>query len=694
MKRTTTKKLLLCLLGSVSAGLGGAEAANAQTLAVQPLEPSLSQDIAQAPQVLTQDKPSLRPSATVAETGDIVLNQHGFAPSAPKLAVLIRSTQSPVGFSVIDGSGTVVFTGQSKNFGLNTASGHRVHHLDFSTLTPSGQGYRVVVGARQSPPFAIGNGLYKSLARDALSYFYQSRAGQAVQAAYVPTTTPPLSRPAGHIGETARCFSGLDKRGTVWPDCPDIAGPGIADKDIDGGWYDAGDLGKYSVNAALTVFTLLNYYESQHKVFPRCGGNFKDGDQPLPEAGDGMNDLLNEARVGIEFMLKMQVKTTAPLPLAIGNQPSSGPLNITSKSVPGMMFHKVHNPDWGSLGRSPAQDTQPRYLYPPSTQATLGLAAIGAQCARIFSQIDPELSARCLSAASRAFSAAQATSNAYAYDNFNGGGPYDDLSLDDERLWAATELWLSTGEPQYLAQIESVLGDGVSGGFDTSGARELTWAHVEYAALLSLAVSAKAKRPNQRRIWESKALTDLGTLARVYAAQTDSQGMAIPYGKAAYDWGSNGILLSRAMIMATHGDASAAAKDRTAMRAEVGNMMDYLLGRNPLSQSYITGYGSKPMLRPHHRFWANTVDANFPAPPAGVISGGPNNSSMVDPIAIQLEGNCIGQTCWDDHVEAYSLNEVAINWNAPLVWVSGWLNAQESQCREPVRTPADISDKL
>ncbi len=689
MKRNKTKVLLFCLLGSVSAELAAAQIQPTQALD-QNLNESLKQDIAQAPLVLDQNKPSLRRAATVVSQGDIVLNQHGFAPNTPKLAVHIRSAQSPVAFSVIDASGAVVFTGQSKNFGLNTASGHRVHHLDFSTITTSGQGYRLAVGAKQSPPFAIGTGLYKPLARDALSYFYQSRAGQPVEAAYVPTTTPPLSRPAGHIGERALCFSGLDKRGTVWPACPNIVGPNIEGKDIDGGWYDAGDLGKYSVNAAIAVFTLLNYYESQHKVFPRCGGNFKDGDQPMPEAGDGMNDLLNEARVGIEFMLKMQVKTTAPLALAIGNQPSSGPLNITSKSVPGMVFHKVHNPDWGSLGRSPAQDTQARYLYPPSTQATLGLAAIGAQCARIFSQIDPELSERCLSAASQAFSAAQVTNNAYAYDNFNGGGPYDDLSLTDERLWAATELWLSTGEPQYLAQIQTALPNG----FDTSGARELTWAHVEYAALLSLTVSAKAKRPSERRIWESKALTDLGTLARLYAAQTSSQGMAIPYSKAAYAWGSNGIMLNRAMIMATHGDASPTAKARAEMRAEVGNMMDYLLGRNPLSQSYITGYGSRPMVRPHHRFWSNTIDANFPAPPAGVISGGPNNRSMVDPIAMQLEGNCIGQTCWDDHVEAYALNEVAINWNAPLVWVSGWLNAQESQCREPVRTPADVANKL
>ncbi|MBC7018195.1 glycosyl hydrolase, partial [Salmonella enterica subsp. enterica serovar Enteritidis] len=83
-------------------------------------------------------------------------------------------------------------------------------------------------------------------------------------------------------------------------------------------------------------------------------------------------------------------------------------------------------------------------------------------------------------------------------------------------------------------------------------------------------------------------------------------------------------------------------------------------------------HGLLSMRNPHHRFWAPSLDPALPGPPPGALSGGPNSTAMVDPIARQLEGHCAPQRCWADDVEAYALNEVAINWNAPLVWVAMW----------------------
>ena len=79
------------------------------------------------------------------------------------------------------------------------------------------------------------------------------------------------------------------------------------------------------------------------------------------------------------------------------------------------------------------------------------------------------------------------------------------------------------------------------------------------------------------------------------------------------------------------------------------------------------------MTNPHHRFWAHSLDPRFPPPPPGVLSGGPNNTVLADEVAPSLKGRCAPQTCWLDDARAFSLNEVAINWNAPLVWVSAWL---------------------
>ena len=102
--------------------------------------------------------------------------------------------------------------------------------------------------------------------------------------------------------------------------------------------------------------------------------------------------------------------------------------------------------------------------------------------------------------------------------------------------------------------------------------------------------------------------------------------------------------------------------------------MDYLLGRNPLAQCYVTGYGDMPLRNPHHRFWANQKDASFPKAPPGVMVGGPNSSAR-DPIAREasLRGRP-AQRCFVDHIDSWATNEVAINWNAPLAWVAAFLD--------------------
>jgi endoglucanase len=109
--------------------------------------------------------------------------------------------------------------------------------------------------------------------------------------------------------------------------------------------------------------------------------------------------------------------------------------------------------------------------------------------------------------------------------------------------------------------------------------------------------------------------------------------------------------------------------------------MDYLLGRNPLDQSYVSGYGARPMRNPHHRFWAHQLNPAYPSPPPGVLSGGPNNSSMGDPVASTMRGTCAPQTCWRDMAMAWTQNEVAINWNAPFFWVAAFLDEAPGPAR-------------
>jgi endoglucanase len=158
-----------------------------------------------------------------------------------------------------------------------------------------------------------------------------------------------------------------------------------------------------------------------------------------------------------------------------------------------------------------------------------------------------------------------------------------------------------------------------------------------------------------------------------YAANVPLQGYQLPYssGDGGYYWGSNSSVLNNMVILALAYDFTAQAKYFNA----VSNGMDYLLGRNPNVKSYVSGYGEDPMLNPHHRFWAPSV-SGYPAPPPGVIAGGPNSNMDDGYIQAVFPNGCdpAPQKCYVDNIATYSTNEVAINWNAPLAWISAFMN--------------------
>jgi endoglucanase len=144
-----------------------------------------------------------------------------------------------------------------------------------------------------------------------------------------------------------------------------------------------------------------------------------------------------------------------------------------------------------------------------------------------------------------------------------------------------------------------------------------------------------------------------------------------------YPWGSNSFIINNMMILGYAYDF--AKKDEYLEGMVLG--MDYLLGRNGMAQSYVTGYGQNPLKNPHHRFWAKQYDPKFPPAPPGAVSGGPN-SSLQDPYvkAAGLMG-CQPQKCFMDHIEAWSVNEITINWNAPFAWVTAYLDENAKRAK-------------
>jgi endoglucanase len=253
-----------------------------------------------------------------------------------------------------------------------------------------------------------------------------------------------------------------------------------------------------------------------------------------------------------------------------------------------------------------------------------------------------------------------------------GGGPYDDDHVDDEFYWAAVELFVTTGEDTYKkAMLDSPFHKDLPKA-DSAGETPtpMSWGSTAMLGTITLAVVPNALDKSEVQAARRKIIT----LADAYVEAMAHQGYRVVFAHKSYPWGSSSDHLNNMIIL---GLASDFTHDRKYLDA-MATGMDYILGRNPLDQSYITGYGSRPLKNPHHRFFCPSYNETYPPPPPGFVSGGPN-SGLQDPQvrAAGLPG-CAPMACFIDHVEAWSVNEVAINWNAPLAWVAAYLDESES----------------
>lgn len=583
------------------------------------------------------------------------VNQVGYFPQGAKRATLRSESTKPVSVELL-AEGRVVWSGLSQARGYDEASGDSVHEIDFSEFTESGDNYRLRAAGSESFPFAIRENLYEKLPVESLKYFYHNRSGVAISRPYIDDDL--WSRPAGHLSDASvpcwrqnQCSYELD---------------------VSGGWYDAGDHGKYVVNGGISAWTLLALAERYQHLGPGLE-RFGDGSLRIPESGNGVPDLLDEARFEVEFLLKMQVPEGDPLA--------------------GMAHHKIHDGAWTGLPYEPPTHASGRALHPPSTAATLNLAAVAAQAARIFRTYDPAFAERCLIAARRAWNAAQKNPDRFApaLDN-QGGGPYNDAIVSDEFYWAAAELWLTTGEPRLREYFESsphhkefptrlIHEDGSSDGDGVSGS--FTWQSTAALGWISLALV-----PSELHVEEKGRLrSGIVSAADTYLEILEKEGYLLPLGlgeSKKYPWGSNSFLINNLVVLSLAYDF----KQEPKYAQGVVSGMDYLLGRNPLHQSYVSGYGSIPLQNPHHRFWAHSKNKKFPPPPPGAVSGGPN-SSLQDPQTKRsgLSSDLPPQKCFVDHIDAWSVNEITINWNAPFAWVVAFLDDWRGA---PPQTPPSL----
>jgi hypothetical protein len=597
------------------------------------------EDIPQPSAVEAQ--PTAAPTPTpIPIPAQVSVNQVGYFPKGEKIVSSAQNSSDPLDWKLLDSSGEVVLSGKTTVLGEDAASGDFLHEIDFSAYETPGSGYQIIAGGLESATFAISEDIYSQLKYDALAYFYHNRSGTPISVQYVGAN---WTRPAGHItDDDVTCYKGDDPDGNSWPGCD-------YSLDVAGGWYDAGDFGKYVVNGGISTWILLNLYER----FPQV---YTDGTLQIPEQGNGVPDLLDEARWEMEFLLSMQVPQ---------GQPKAG-----------MVHHKIHDLTWEPMPKVPPMKVDNdnehemggagRYLYPPSTAATLNLAATGAQCARIWEDIDAEFAATCLSAAETAWEAALANPIIYA-----GNTPGDGA---DEFYWAAAELFVTTGNETYLDYLLESDRFGEVDQFD--------WGSTASLGTITLVSTDNDLPEKQAKQLKENVLAFADEMLAIQ--KRDGYSVLID---GEYPWGSNGLILDNTILMALAYDLSGDVRYLDSVRLS----MDYILGHNPLNKSYVSGYGTYPMQHPHHRFWANDPANGYPPPPPGAVAGGAN-ATADDPAAANANLSAYAPSKrYVDEIGSYSTNEVTINWNAPLVWVATYLDAESeaSPSETSGATPSD-----
>ena len=540
----------------------------------------------------------------------VFVNQVGYLTDSPKLFFTTVFADS---FEVIDKSSQqICYTGVLNLFSSNdAATGLTLYKGDFTGLTATGEYYISIGSDDTSYSFKISNEVFRDVFYKSLKGFYFQRCGTAL----LNTNAGVYSHPVCHNNDgTFHTTSG--RTGT---------------KNTTKGWHDAGDYGKYIVNAGISAGTLLLAYES----FPEM---FGQDDLNIPESGNGVPDILDEVKYELDWFLKMQ-------------------------DTSGGVFFKVTKTNFESFVM-PQNDPGTRYIYQISSTATADFAAVMARASRLFFRFDSLFANQCIQAAQLAWQ--------YLADNPAivppGGfknpagtytGEYGDGNDSDERLWAAAELFESTGEPVYNSYFESRYSQ--SGIFNST----MNWGNVKPLALLTY---LNCIRPNASATVKNNIRNSLISYCSTLNARANTNGFSIAINPGEYNWGCNSDVLNKAIILIFGFKETNIPGYETAALSQ----LNYILGTNAHDFSFITGVGKNSVMHPHHRPSASDGIVN---PVPGLLAGGPNQY-LNDPVLQALFNSSTPPAlCYVDNVDSYASNEICINWNAPLVFVAGYFNS-------------------
>jgi endoglucanase len=551
---------------------------------------------------------------------NIRLNQIGFYPGSRKIAVIAGSAG---GIYIIEHSktGEMVYKGALSDLHKSLFSGKVTRIADFSNFDKPGSYRLYVQNAGLSYPFTITDYPYAELTKGLIKSFYYQRM-----------SIPLLSE---YAGKWNRKEGHPDKKVIIHPSAASPGRPEGTVISCPKGWYDAGDYNKYIVNSGITMGTLLSLYED----FPEFCNKLEIA---VPEMGNDIPDLLDEILWNLRWMFTMQ------------------------DPYDGGVYHKLTNAGFDGM-IMPSDAAGPRYVVGKSAPAALDFAAVMAQAGRIFRKFSkslPGLSDSCLSSASKAWKWAMVNPKVPYNQNANNlkfkpavfTGEYGDNNFTDEFIWAASELYISTKDENYYRSVNL---------YPDTLMPLPSWGNVRLLGYYSLARNEKA--------FSAAVQKDIQVIKNRLIASAERMIKDVPerayetvMGRTAREfvWGSNAVAANQGMLLI---QVYRLTGDRKYLDNAMSNL-DYLLGRNATGYSFVTGFGSKTPMHPHHRpSEADGIEDPIP----GLLVGGPNPGRQDGCDYPSL----LPDEAYVDSVCSYASNEVAINWNAPIIYLSGAIEA-------------------
>jgi endoglucanase len=556
-------------------------------------------------------------SVSTLFAGTIHVNQVGYYPRGVKTAVAVGATGDS--FSLVSASsGTVVFT---KNLGASAswdASNENTRVADFSEFVTEGEYQIRIAGCDDSYPFKLGSGVNRDLAKASIKAFYYNRASMALDTMYAGKWARPLGHPDNSVLIHSSAASSARPEGTK------ISSPG--------GWYDAGDYGKYIVNSGITIHTLLTAFQAFPGFYDTLALN-------IPESSNSIPDLLDEALYNLKWMLTMQ-------------DPADGGV-----------YHKLTTANFSDF-IMPQDDKADRYVVQKTTAATLDFAAVTAQASRLFNKYESQLpgfSKSCRDASLKAWNWARA--NKSIYFNQPSGintGTYSDNNVSDEFKWAASELYVTTRQDSFFTIAYP------SGKLDETY-KVPGWDTVATLGLYTLFLS---KDSLTSAISFSDVKLALDKFAGKYATVYQGSPYKTTMKSTDFYWGSNSVGANQGIALFL---AYMAGND--SYKSAATGMLDYLLGKNPTDYSFVTGIGDKTPMNIHHRP-SRADDVVEPVP--GFLVGGANPGQQDISSGFTYPSK-LPALSYVDYWNSYASNEVAINWNAPMVFLSGAAEALQNE---------------